>query len=622
VPAQAHLEALRRAIAPWVRIKDDEKDRVAEVRKTLTVLKNASVSSIAERCLAEDYTHVHILAHGAPVPHTEDRRFGVMLRADDGSGDHVVVDGQSLAMALKSMSANGTAKRPPTVVSLAICDSGNAGTVLTPGGSIAHELHAQDIPWVIASQFPLWMRASNLAVEILYGGLLEGRDPRWVLHELRRRLRMEVPDTHDWASIVAYAAVAPDLEAQVDAFRSRQVKAKMEVLFDRMDELVGADESEPEKRNQHDPATVKRELKKLSQEIRADMSRWREEKAASLSPKEKAERLGMSAASEKRIAIVYEQFKDKDDEKAQNKINRDEAYRQSRRFYQEALKVEPSNHWVLTQMLSITATPTLASDEEATKKLAGAHAGWWQVARDLAEWRLPSLTSLDRVWAHGTLAELELLGAIYGGPGFDADKARRSIEDHCRQLRELSSADTFPVMSTRRQFQRYLDPWGRSTWKELAEAAVRVLSDKAEVIHHNGEEFRSERLQVPVPSVIRLRYFVRVPYQRRAPLSRRAVFLRDGGRCQYCGKRAESIDHVVPRSRGGRHEWGNVVSACRRCNHVKADRTVAEIGWRLHPPQEPSGSAWRVLGTGRSDPSWAPYLSAYGGDSVAGVVSA
>jgi hypothetical protein len=55
---------------------------------------------------------------------------------------------------------------------------------------------------------------------------------------------------------------------------------------------------------------------------------------------------------------------------------------------------------------------------------------------------------------------------------------------------------------------------------------------------------------------------------------------------------------------------------------VKADRTVADLGWRLHPPQEPTGTAWRILGTGRSDPTWAPYLEAYGGQRVARVVSA
>ena len=153
-------------------------------------------------------------------------------------------------------------------------------------------------------------------------------------------------------------------------------------------------------------------------------------------------------------------------------------------------------------------------------------------------------------------------------------------------------------------------------------ALLLVLMRKAVAVEQSDLVLHSSTFEMHAPAVVRLTRYVRLPYRGPVPLTRRAVFVRDGGRCVYCGVPATSIDHVVPRSRGGRHEWDNVVSACRRCNHVKADRTVAEIGWRLHPPQEPSGSAWRVLGTGRSDPSWAPYLSAYGGDSVAAVVSA
>jgi 5-methylcytosine-specific restriction endonuclease McrA len=153
-------------------------------------------------------------------------------------------------------------------------------------------------------------------------------------------------------------------------------------------------------------------------------------------------------------------------------------------------------------------------------------------------------------------------------------------------------------------------------------AVVLVLTGKAVAIESGDIELHSEHVSLRIPTVVRLTKFVRVPYRAAVPLTRRAVFARDGGRCVYCGGVATSIDHVVPRSRGGRHTWDNVVSACRRCNHVKADRTVAEIGWRLRPPQEPMGSAWRVLGTGRSDPTWAPYLEAYGGEDVAGVVSA
>ncbi|MEZ5140918.1 MAG: HNH endonuclease [Acidimicrobiales bacterium] len=80
-------------------------------------------------------------------------------------------------------------------------------------------------------------------------------------------------------------------------------------------------------------------------------------------------------------------------------------------------------------------------------------------------------------------------------------------------------------------------------------AAVLVLAEKADALHDSGAALRAERVTVPVPSVIRLRTFVRVPYRRRAALSRRAVFLRDGGSCQYCGTKADSIDHVVPAAR-------------------------------------------------------------------------
>ena len=140
-------------------------------------------------------------------------------------------------------------------------------------------------------------------------------------------------------------------------------------------------------------------------------------------------------------------------------------------------------------------------------------------------------------------------------------------------------------------------------------AVVLVLSDKAEIVHHNGDQFRSERVALPVPSVIRLRYFVRVPYQRRAPLSRRAVFLRDGGRCQYCGKRAESIDHVVPRSRGGLHTWENVVAACSRCNSAKRDHLLEDTHLRLRRmPEAPRHLNWVVVTVGHVPEHWEQYL--------------
>ncbi len=115
-------------------------------------------------------------------------------------------------------------------------------------------------------------------------------------------------------------------------------------------------------------------------------------------------------------------------------------------------------------------------------------------------------------------------------------------------------------------------------------AVILVLKEKAEVLQHRDEELHSERMSLPVPSVIRLVHFVRVPFRARAPLSRRSVFVRDGHRCQYCGATAENIDHVIPRSRGGEHVWENVVASCRPCNAAKEDRLLSETHLALRRP--------------------------------------
>ncbi len=140
-------------------------------------------------------------------------------------------------------------------------------------------------------------------------------------------------------------------------------------------------------------------------------------------------------------------------------------------------------------------------------------------------------------------------------------------------------------------------------------AIVLVLAEKAESVDTAADVVHAETVSLPVPVVARLTRYVRVPFPASVPLSRRAVFTRDGQTCVYCGGSATSIDHVVPRSRGGTHTWDNVVAACRRCNHTKADRSLAEMGWALpHPPRTPSGAAWRLLGARTVDPRWREWL--------------
>lgn len=144
----------------------------------------------------------------------------------------------------------------------------------------------------------------------------------------------------------------------------------------------------------------------------------------------------------------------------------------------------------------------------------------------------------------------------------------------------------------------------------LRRAVVLVLAEKATVLEVGAGVLRSARTAVPAPSVVRLSRYVRVPYRHAAPLTRRAVMQRDGHRCVYCSAKAETIDHVVPRSRGGAHEWANVVAACARCNARKADRLLAEIGWSLPaPPCAPVGTVALLVGYARRDPAWTPYLA-------------
>jgi 5-methylcytosine-specific restriction endonuclease McrA len=140
-------------------------------------------------------------------------------------------------------------------------------------------------------------------------------------------------------------------------------------------------------------------------------------------------------------------------------------------------------------------------------------------------------------------------------------------------------------------------------------ALLMVLDQKAEPLHMTGRQFHSERAVFAEPSVVRLAHYVRVPYQARIALNRRAVFARDNHRCQYCGSAAENIDHVIPRSKGGPHAWDNVVAACRPCNSRKRDRLLEESGMKLRRiPSIPRERSWILVASGTVQPDWEPYL--------------
>ena len=133
-------------------------------------------------------------------------------------------------------------------------------------------------------------------------------------------------------------------------------------------------------------------------------------------------------------------------------------------------------------------------------------------------------------------------------------------------------------------------------------ATIVAADDGHPVVGASGEWLR--------PSVILLTRYERIPGGRRMPVSRRGVLRRDAQRCAYCGHGATTVDHVLPRSRGGADSWENLVACCLRCNNVKGDRTPTEMGWSLRvTPRMPHASAWVVRGAERGHGEWDEFLA-------------
>ena len=150
------------------------------------------------------------------------------------------------------------------------------------------------------------------------------------------------------------------------------------------------------------------------------------------------------------------------------------------------------------------------------------------------------------------------------------------------------------------------EPLNICSWRR---AVILILKGKAEQIEHNGKLVYAD---FPLPTVIRLRSYVKIPYKE-ITLSRRNVLHRDSYTCQYCGDRRHdlTIDHIIPRSRGGIDSWDNVVAACLRCNVKKGDRTPKESGMALmcHPRRPVSHVYFEISkAAAHGDYHWKKYI--------------
>jgi hypothetical protein len=363
------------------------------------------------------------------------------------------VSGRRLAKALQAEGKDGSPRSNPVVVTLAMCDSGQPGSVLVPGGSIAHELHASGIPWVFASQFPLTKVGSVRMTEALYPGLLRGDDPRQVLYEVRRRLYMSAQLDHDWASVVAYASVSGDFEGQVTRFFERQTRRAIEIGLDR------ADNTKP------GPT-----MEAVLNDVMSHLALWQARLPLGQGGQERLQRAecyGVQGATFKRIGLLrYSQAK----REPQQRDMGEAALRQSLAHYRRAMEEwsldEDKHHWVSTQAVSLSAVLREPLDPDI-----------YHLAYILANRHLKQLSSPSaQAWAHGTIAELEMLGLHHrSDQKATEEEVRRRVVEHCKQIVALMGEQSFHVASTRRQFQRYVDYW-QGQWEHIAKAAVAALS--------------------------------------------------------------------------------------------------------------------------------------------------
>ena len=141
-------------------------------------------------------------------------------------------------------------------------------------------------------------------------------------------------------------------------------------------------------------------------------------------------------------------------------------------------------------------------------------------------------------------------------------------------------------------------------------AIILVFRQRAEVIESGEMSLRTVTRAYPVPSVVRLALYLRIPIKQLA-LTKRNVLRRDRHQCQYCGTRRSpmTVDHVVPRTQGGRDSWDNLVCACVRCNNRKGDRRPEQVGLALkRKPRLPNSATFIRHFIGIPDRRWRPYL--------------
>lgn len=485
IPLESHLLTLRRAIDPWIKFFDNDEMRQKQIEEHLVFLPEASIEAIEQKCSSEYFSHIHILAHGVEKKENYDTRFFLALHNAQNPNETDYISGQRLATALRVLnSQNSPNLARPLVVTLASCNSGSQGSVVGAGASIAHALHESGIPIVVAGQFPLSFKGSVRLVECLYDGLLWGKDPRWLLYDLRRRLFSQYPDTHDWASLTAYVSLPLGFDLQLSDIQIEQASQSMEAAMDYADKATGRyfkiNENMPKEESR---ATTDKNIEEFLNKAQKKIAEAKKKLEILLEkiPEKSTKIHGLLASTEKRQAEIFYSFSKNSSAPLQMLL------RSSRDHYWEAFQEDKSNSWAVVQYLSLALIIKKFNHLSNSERLYEQKEerpdrnlnSLWTLAYILS---LNDLHKQDRsrsVWAHGNLIELNLLTLIMDRPpecfnimkekigkenkpdqkktyeGIDEEKVGGCAEEHAYTLIEIAGRGSFEVYSTRRQLMRY-----------------------------------------------------------------------------------------------------------------------------------------------------------------------
>ena len=446
VPFAEHRAELLEAVKPYLYPGQELSTASPDGRREqfgdwLTILQDACFEEVVAECASNQYTHIHLLAHGDGDPSKGDTAYGLVLRT--AAGNPEVVSGERFASAFARIT--GGRIHRPTVVTLATCDSGNVGSVIIPGASLAHALHLAGIPLVVASQFPLSKDGSVAVVRTLYQGLLAGGSPWILLHRIRSDLHGRfAANTHDWASLVVYEALPGNLDSQLEALCYHQAKRAISAALERVDRAIG--QTAPGSGGDHSQLdeAVRRacDMLPLGGEFNVECLALRASSRKRLAEAEYGRAMARGAGSPDYHSCLRESC---------------DYLEQARLDYLQAatcllvndgtrLQRLASLHWVMVQMLSLAAV--------LGRPLS---IGAWETAKYSAESYLDHPATEERAWAHGSLAELWLLRLAEGGA---SDAAQQAKEQAAELVKLFPAGDAFPVDSTRKQFERYAHWWG------------------------------------------------------------------------------------------------------------------------------------------------------------------